>query len=242
MRYGVISDIHSNLEALQAVLEDSEREGVDGYLCAGDIVGYGADPVECIALVRSLKPKILIAGNHEWGVLGMLDLDYFNEYAASAVIWTKNAVGKKDTGYLKSFQLVHEGGDFAMVHGTLNDPEQFRYIFDKDDAYETAGAMKAPVCFVGHSHIAGIYIYEKGKMRTAGKTKVKIDKDGKYVINVGSVGQPRDRDPRASYAIYDDAGRTVEMRRVEYDIAAARTKIVNAGLPAWLAERLTEGK
>jgi len=242
MRYCIISDIHSNLEAFKAVLENSEKEDIDAYLCAGDVIGYGADPVECIALVRSIKPKVLIAGNHEWGVLDLLDLDYFNEYAKEAIARTKTMIGKEDAGYLKSFQLTYEGKNFTVVHGTLEAPAKFYYIFDEDDAYATTEIMKTPVCFVGHSHIAGIYYYENREMRSVTKGAVRIDRAKRYVINVGSVGQPRDGDPRSAYAIYDEDDQVVEIRRVAYDIEAARKKIVNAGLPGRLAERLSEGR
>jgi len=242
MRYCLISDIHSNLEAFQAVLEAASKEGIDRYLCVGDVVGYGADPQTAIMLVKSLEPEVLIAGNHDWGVLGLLDLEYFNEYAEAAVIWTQGILNKDERDYLKSFRLVYDGDDFTLVHGSLDEPSKFRYILDADDAYTTMKLMKRPLCFVGHSHVPGIFHSEKNKIVFIKGAKVKIDQGGKYVVNIGSVGQPRDGDPRASFAIYDTGTATVEIKRVAYDIKGAQEKILKANLPEHLAIRLAGGR
>ncbi len=242
MRYYVISDIHGNLEALHSVLEDISTQDTGEYLCIGDLVGYGADPQGVIRIVQSIAPKILIAGNHDWGMLDLLDLEYFNEYAKEAAIWTKSVLNKEEMDYLKSFRLVYEGEVFTLVHGSLDDPEKFYYIFNGDEAYFTMRLMKTPLCFVGHTHAAGIFYFYDGKMGYTQEAKIKIDYSKKYVINVGSIGQPRDRDPRASYAIYDDEVGAVEIRRVDYDIKTTQKKILDAGLPAWLASRLSQGR
>lgn len=242
MRYAVISDIHSNLEALRAVLMDSSSFKVDNFICAGDIVGYAASPKECIAAVRSVCPKILIAGNHDYGVIELLDLEYFNERSRNAVLWTKGVLSQDDLDYLKTFVLLREEAKFTIVHGSLDNPGKFHYIFGRGDAYETVELMKTPVCFVGHSHVAEIFHFRENKMTRSTGPKIKIEYEDKYVINAGSIGQPRDGDPRASYAVYDDEEGTVEIRRVEYDIKAAQRKIMDAGLPLWLASRLAEGR
>ena len=241
MRYGLISDIHGNLEALQAVLDLLLKERIDRYLCIGDVVGYGADPKACMRLIKKLEPAALVAGNHEWGTVELLGLEYFNEYAREAVIWTKRALSKDDADYLKSFRLVYEDEAMTLVHGTLDAPAEFHYLLNSHDAYLTMMQMKTPVCFVGHSHIPGIFYYDDGvvSLRPA---KVKVDRDKRYVINIGSVGQPRDSDPRASYAIYDNEDDTVEIRRAAYDIKKAQGKILEAGLPKVLAYRLSEGR
>ena len=242
MRYGLISDIHSNLEALNAVLEALAEERIDAYICVGDIVGYGANPEECVKIVRSLKPEILIAGNHEWGTLGSLDLDYFNEYAVEAITWTKGILGESELRYLKSFELVKEIKDITLVHGSLDEPSEFHYIFDAADAGKTLRLSKTRLSIVGHSHIPGIF-YCDGKMPKIVKGfKAKIEPDKKYVVNIGSIGQPRDGDPRASFAIYDEDAATIEIKRVRYNIEEAQAKILAAGLPAWLASRLAEGR
>ena len=242
MRYAVLSDIHGNLEALKAVLDDISGERIDQYLSLGDIVGYGADPKECIRIIRSLEPVVLVAGNHEWGVLALKELEYFNDLAARAVLWTRATLDKEEIEYLKSFELVHEDEKITVVHGTLNMPEEFYYIFDTDDAYVTISNMKNPICFVGHTHVPGIFASEDSKTVYIEDTKIRIDCERKYVINAGSVGQPRDGDPKASYVIYDDEETTIEIKRVEYDVKKAREKILRAGLPAPLAERLLEGR
>jgi len=242
MKYAIIADIHGNLEALTAVTGAAAKEKVDAYLCIGDVVGYGADPAETIRLTRSLDPKVVVAGNHEWGVLGLLDIDYFNEYAAAAIEWTKGVLSQEDLDYLKSFRMEYDEGNFTLVHGSLDMPAKFSYILDEDDAYITMKLMRTPVCFVGHTHLPGIFYFEDGTIQFTKGPEVKLEHEKKYIINVGSVGQPRDGDPRASYVIYDDTLSTVVVKRVAYDIEAAQKKIKKAGLPAWLAGRLAEGR
>ncbi|MCM8761284.1 MAG: metallophosphatase family protein [Candidatus Omnitrophica bacterium] len=242
MRYGILSDIHSNLEAFDAVCAALTKERLDACLFIGDLVGYGADPHECIIKMKSLAPKVLIAGNHDWGVLGLLDMDYFNEYAASAVAWTARMLKPAEMDYLKSFVLFHEEGNFTLVHGSLNQPAKFNYILDDDDAFLNMRLSRTPLCFVGHSHYPAIFILESDGAIRVPAVKVKIEGNKKYVVNVGSVGQPRDGDPRASYVIYDDEDNTVEIRRIIYDVERAQEKILKAGLPAWLATRLAEGR
>ena len=242
MRYALISDIHGNLEALEAVIAELSRQRIDEYLSIGDVVGYGADPSRCIDIVRSLKPKALIAGNHEWGVAGFLGLDYFSEYAAAGIVWTKNILSPSEIEYLKSFKLVCEGDGFVLVHSGLTEPEKFPYIVDSNDALRTMKLMKKPLLFVGHTHAAEIYYSDKEKARETIEPHVLIEGSKLYVVNIGSVGQPRDMDPRASYALYDSDKHTVEIRRVAYDIEKAKAKILKAGLPETLALRLSEGR
>ncbi|MDD5496318.1 MAG: metallophosphoesterase family protein [Candidatus Omnitrophica bacterium] len=242
MRYGLISDIHGNLEAFQASLEALSKLNIDKYLCIGDIVGYGADPKACIALVKSLEPVALVSGNHEWGVLGLLDLEYFNEYAKEAILWTKVALDKGDSDYLLSFRLIYKDDGMTLVHGTLDHPEDFNYTLDINDAYISMKLMKTSLCFVGHSHVPGIFYSEGDGIKANAAPEVKIEEDRKYVVNIGSIGQPRDGDPRASYAVFDDEKKTVEIRRVAYDIKKAQEKILKAGLPGRLASRLSLGE
>lgn len=242
MRYYLISDIHGNLEALQAVLEDISKQKDGEYLCIGDLVGYGADARDIIKKVRSLKPQVLIAGNHDRGAIGLLGLDYFNEYAKASLQWTKKILDKEELDYLATFKLVHEETSFTMVHGSLDTPEKFYYIFSGDDARDTMKLMNTPLCFVGHTHIAGIFYSDKDRVLYTNGPKIKIDPKRKYVINAGSVGQPRDMDPRASYGIYDEEEAEVEIRRVRYNILEAQKKILDAGLPPYLASRLSEGR
>lgn len=242
MRYAVISDIHGNLEAFQAVLGALSTERIGGYLFTGDIVGYGADPKECIKMLKQLDPAVAIAGNHDWGVIGKIDVSYFNEYAQEAVLWTRDVLDAEETNYLNSLPLVYEDEKITLVHGALNMPEEFYYIFDVEDAYVTLSQMKNCLCFVGHSHVPGIFVSNHTKAEYVERSGIKIDRDRRYIVNVGSVGQPRDGDSRASFAIYDDEEMTVEIKRVGYDIAKAKEKILDAFLPPSLAERLSEGR
>ena len=241
MRYGLISDIHGNLEAFQAVLDALSKERIDEYLSIGDVVGYGADPGACMRLIKSIKPQALIAGNHDWGVVGLTDIGYFNDMARAAVIWTRGVLGRDELDYLKTFRLVYERGDIILVHGTLVQPENFSYMLSAYDAYSTMEAMKACLCFVGHSHVPGIFYLQDDRAMPARPSRFKIDRRKKYVVNVGSIGQPRDYDPRASYCVYDDEECTVEIKRIEYDIKRAQGKILKAGLPQELAFRLSRG-
>ena len=242
MRYAVISDIHGNLEAFTAVLDALAGERIDSYLFVGDVVGYGADSKECIKLLRSLNPSVAIAGNHEWGVLEKTDVSNLNDLARDAVIWTRKVLDKDEIEYIRSFDLVYEDQRMTLVHGTLNMPEEFYYIFDTEDAYVTISRMKNMVCFVGHSHVSGIFASNHSKVEYIESADIRMDGERKYLINVGSVGQPRDGDPRASYAVYDDENAEVRIKRVEYDVKKAQEKILRAGLPPKLAHRLSEGR
>jgi predicted phosphodiesterase len=240
MRYAVISDIHGNLEAFEAVLEAISKDKVDKYLFLGDVVGYGADPSTCIRLLKSIAPAIMITGNHEWGVLNQIDISYFNDAARSALVWNRDTLDQSDIAFIKSFELVYEGKEFSMVHGELSSPEEFSYILNDYDAYHNMKSMKSPICFVGHSHVAGVY-YSGTRVKFT-TDKILIEPNKKYVVNAGSVGQPRDSNPLAAYVIYDDKESTVEVKRVAYDIKKAQDKILQAGLPPILAYRLAQGR
>lgn len=240
VRYGIFSDIHSNLEAFQTVIEAYKKENIDRYLCVGDVVGYGADPSECIDKIKQLD-ALTVAGNHDWAAVELTDITYFNQVAKQAIIWTRDKISKEDKDLLRSLKLVHEVTDFVLVHGTLNNPEEFNYLLDVELAMVDFGLMKKNISFVGHSHIAGIFIEENSKISYSVQAKIKIDPKKKYIVNVGSVGQPRDRDNRASYGIFDTDKKEVYIKRVEYDIARTQEKIIGAGLPPFLAARLSSG-
>lgn len=226
MRYAILSDIHGNLEALEASLERLNSEKIDAYISPGDIVGYGADPSGCIKIVRSLDPTASVAGNHDQAVVGSFDPAGFNEYAKAAVLWTRSVLSAAELEYLKSLPLVKEGKVFSVVHGSLEDPQEFNYILNRADAARSMRHMATPLLFVGHSHVPAIYGHEGSPKR---------------IVNAGSVGQPRDGDPRASFVIYDDSTGDVSIVRVEYDIEKARKKIIDAGLPEFLGDRLRGG-
>lgn len=240
MKYAVFADMHANLEAYQAVLGSIEREKVDKYFCVGDVVGYGADPAGCIEITEELD-CVTVAGNHDWATVGLVDIGYFNPHAKTAVLWTREAISTRNAEYLKKLQLVYEDDELTMVHGTLNRPEEFQYVPDTRAAYPTMEIMKTKITFIGHSHAAGIFTLENGEPGYSVKPKVNIEPQKKYLVNVGSVGQPRDRDWRAAFCIYDRDNQSIEIKRVEYDIKKTQKKILKAGLPEVLAHRLAEG-
>lgn len=240
MRYAIISDIHSNLEALEAVLASLKGERIDAYMSTGDIVGYGADPVACVERVRALDPAI-VAGNHDWAVAGRLSLDFFNAYAREAIEWTRARLDPDAVRWLGSLPLVKRMGDVTLVHATLHAPENFDYLLTAYDAFLSLEVLESTVCFVGHSHVP-VTFADNGRVTFSFSSEFDLATVHKAIVNAGSVGQPRDGNPQASYGIYDDETRRVEVRRVDYDVAAATSKILAAGLPSILAERLWVGK
>lgn len=241
MRYAILSDIHANLEALRAVLGDA-RGRADTLLCLGDIVGYGADPEACIELVAE-HCRLTVGGNHEHAVAGRIDLGWFNPYARAAAEWTHDRLDDDQRAWLGSLPLVSEAGDATLVHASPAHPEDWDYLVSAEDGFGAFGAFTTRLCFVGHSHLPGRWVQGSwGQAHAAGTQAVTIDPGCRYIVNVGSVGQPRDRDPRAAYALWDVEARTVTIRRVAYDLAAARAKIIAAGLPKFLADRLAEGR
>lgn len=241
MRYAVFSDVHSNLEAFESVLESLKKSNIDRYLFIGDIVGYGADPKECIAVLRRLNPSI-VAGNHDRAAVGLMETDYFNEAARSAVVWTKDHICESDRLFLNGMELIQETKDFCLVHGTLQHPEGFDYMLDEYRAQKTFSLLKQKICFVGHSHSPGVFIEEGEKIYYREPETLSLEDGKRYIVNDGSVGQPRDNDPRACFCIYDDDSGGIEFMRAAYDVALAQKKIIKAGLPRSLADRLSFGR
>lgn len=241
MRYAIFADVHSNLEALRVVVEHYYIQSIDRYIFLGDIVGYGGDPKDCIDILRDLKP-LAVAGNHDWGVSGKLSTNYFNLHAKESIIWTKKQIKKDDLSYLEKFHLEIEDGNFICVHGSLKSPHEFNYVFDIDDAVVNFQLFKKKLCFVGHTHRPGIYCLNNDNVSYSEDAEVSLEEDKRYIVNVGSVGQPRDGDPRACCCVYDDQNQTVEIIRLNYDVAQAASSIVNQGLPTSLANRLYDGR
>lgn len=240
MRYAVIGDIHGNLEALEAVYSSIDTEKIDQIICVGDIIGYGANPVECIDLIRKRCSKV-IAGNHDYAAIGLTDIDYFNPFAKDALIWTSERLGENEINYIASLKLIEREDGFTIVHATLDKPREWGYILNTFDAAVHFELQTDPLCFIGHSH--GAVVYMKKENFVSGHRFVsKIELGCKYVINVGSVGQSRDGDYRASYVIYDFELETLKLKRVEYDVHTAQRKILEAGLPQILADRLSVGR
>ncbi|MFH1683575.1 MAG: metallophosphoesterase family protein [Candidatus Margulisiibacteriota bacterium] len=242
MLYGIISDIHSNLEALDVVLNQLDR--VEKLICLGDIVGYGPNPNECVEKVKGLNIPT-VAGNHDKAVTCEMDMKWFNPNAREAVVWTQRTIFQENFEYLKKLPLVLEEDDFQFVHGSLRSPLE-EYVTSIADALPTFELMKKPICFVGHSHIPTFIAQKKdgnfdGRMLTDGE-EILVEEYEKIIINVGGVGQPRDSDPRASYGIYDSKTKIFSLHRVEYNIEQVQKKMKAAGLPDPLIYRLEFGK
>lgn len=241
MRWGIICDIHGNLEALQAVLSSLTKEDINSYLCLGDIVGYGADPQGCISEIKRLNPQT-IAGNHDWASAGIFDVTYFNPTAQKAIVWTAQNITDEDKQFLKNLPLVHQQAEMTLVHGSLSSPEQFEYILDLSSAQKTFQLLPTQFCFIGHSHTPGTFIKDDHGCTFTFQTKIKIKKAQKCIVNAGSVGQPRDGNPQGSYVVFDSDSKELAIKRVTYDIQRAQNKIIKAGLPRTLAERLAIGR
>jgi len=239
MRYGIFSDVHSNIEAFTTAIEYYKKEKIDTFIFLGDIVGYGANPKEAISLLRTLKP-VSIAGNHDWAVIDKLTTDYFNEYAKEAIVWTKTQLAQ-EFDYLREFPLTYQNENFFCVHGSLNNPKDFNYIWGINDARENFDLLKTKILFVGHSHRAQIYYKNVKGIFFHPEASISIKAGEKYIVNVGSIGQPRDRDSRLSLCIYDSEEGIVSIKRMQYNIKLAAEKITNAGLPQILASRLFVG-
>ncbi len=251
MRYAVLSDIHSNLEALTAVLDHLASERVDRYLCLGDVVGYGADPAACLARLEERQATV-VAGNHDHACIGKLDLGWFNDAARAAVRWTRDRLSFAELDTLRRWPLTTTVDAFTLAHATLHHPQRFDYLVDIAQALDTLAICRTPLGLVGHTHLPCILEYDRAQRRLArvltgpGELADVAYHDDpsrmRYLINPGSVGQPRDGDPRASAAIIDTDAKRIAIRRVAYDVAAAQRKIHQAGLPAFLADRLAIGR
>lgn len=244
MKYGIFSDVHGNQEAFGAVLRAMEEQKVDHYVFLGDIVGYGADAKACIRLLRDLIKRtgcICVGGNHDHAVCGLSSYEDYSRPARAAVEWTKKALNAQEMDFLRQLPLVQEVDGFCAVHAGMDSPEKWGYVFDIDDADRNFQAFTQPLCFIGHSHKPIIFT-AADEVDWVVSDALQLKPGTRYIVNVGSVGQPRDSDPRACFAVYDSAAGTVHIRRVEYDIAAAQAKILQAGLPKILADRLALGK
>jgi diadenosine tetraphosphatase ApaH/serine/threonine PP2A family protein phosphatase len=240
MKYAIFGDIHANLEALQTVLEDAAAEGCDHHVCLGDVVGYNANPRECLEIVRSLDCPV-VKGNHDEEACLKTSLDTLNPLAAHALKWTRDALTEDDRQWLNALKLVRQVRDFTIVHATLDTPGGWGYVTNKFDAMASFSYQFTMLCFHGHTHTPRIYVKD-GSVEALPASEVHLQLGRKYFINAGSVGQPRDGDWRASYAVYDADAQTVTIRRLEYDIATTQRKIREAGLPEMLANRLAAGK
>jgi len=235
----IVSDIHGNLDALDAVLDSIRDQSVDHTACLGDIVGYGPQPLECLQALRRMNATI-VAGNHDFAVTAKLDISTFNPLARESALWTRAALDSESLSFLSQLPLVEDLDGFTIVHGALHAPQLFDYIQSCYEASLSLAAMEQAVCFVGHSHVPIAFV-QNGLISYCTDRTIPIDPEARTIVNVGSVGQPRDRDPGACYATYDTDASEVMLHRVHYDVDSTGAKIDAAGLPPPLGERLRVG-
>ncbi len=240
MKYGILGDIHGNLEALEAVLEEMDRSGVEKYISVGDLVGYGANPCEVISRVREIGATV-VAGNHDFAAVEKLNIDFFNTYARESALWTRKTLSEEDKEFIRTLRLVEQEANFTVVHSTLYSPELFEYIQTSYDAHLAFEQQTAPLSFMGHSHVP-VNFFNRKNVSFNMETDVPVDDSIRTMVNVGSIGQPRDENPDSVCCIYDTEEKMVHITRTRYDVEKAAKKIINAGLPEILAERLKYGR
>jgi diadenosine tetraphosphatase ApaH/serine/threonine PP2A family protein phosphatase len=245
MRYAIVSDIHGNLEAFQAVLRNIEAEGgVDRIWCLGDIVGYGPDPSKCIELLRQ-HDHVSVAGNHDLCATGMVDSSDFHSDAAVACRWTESQLSTEEMEYIAGLPTRASEEDFTLAHGSPREPI-WEYLISTYSARISFEYFDTPYCLVGHSHVPLVFAFHDASGEC---TAHEFPSDtptsltgNRLIINPGSVGQPRDSDPRASYAVYDRDSGVIQLHRVPYDIAVTQQRMTDYGLPCRLASRLSYGR
>jgi predicted phosphodiesterase len=259
MKYVIMGDIHSNLEALKAVLAYCKTQKLDNYICIGDIVGYNANPVECLDLIQNLNLHMAVRGNHDEYAGLDSELAGFNPFAKTAILWTRERLNLRQKRWLvqKKLKEIDPKNSITVVHATLDSPASWGYIFDNYHAIDNFSYQYTKLCFCGHSHVPVFFKkcsniksdklvvslpeWEKMNGKEVQEIVVDLDNDSKYLVNVGSVGQPRNGDPRASFVVFDAYRKTVKRVSLQYDVKKAQEKIINAGLPTVLAERLSAG-
>ncbi len=237
MRCAIFADIHGNLEALETALSYTRRHHLSRFLVLGDSIGYGADPNECLKWAIE-NASLHVRGNHEAAVLNEAIREHFTDWARKAIDWTAKQLKPGLAAKVKELPYLQIEGSLTLAHGTIHDPEEFHYLFSESDAHKCFLAMQTVYGFVGHSHVPSFFAEKEG---TGGRLKegvLKLRKDERYVLNPGSIGQPRDRDPRLSFGIFDEEELTFEIIRLPYDNKKASEKILAAGLPPELAYRL----
>jgi predicted phosphodiesterase len=242
LRFLILSDIHGNLQALDAVLADAAPRGYDQVLVLGDLVGYGANPADVLARICALRPQAMVRGNHDKVCCGLAEPEGFNDDAIVSAAWTAGALSDSERAQLKALPQgpIAINDDLEICHGAPFDEDY--YIFDKPDGERALDAMTRQVCFFGHTHMPAAFAKHDGRVVVPRfSSTLSIQPHSRICINAGSAGQPRDGDWRAAYGIFDADRLSVEFIRVEYDVAAAQDRIRRAGLPHWLADRLELG-
>ncbi len=242
MRYGLISDIHGNLEALNAVLSEIDKLQIDTILCLGDVVGYGPNPNECASIVKE-RAAVCLIGNHDEAALGRVDLEFFNYIAREAIEWTMKQLNAESVDYLTPLPYTHEFENNLLVHASPDEPRRWNYIISLEDAEQSFAAFEQQLCFIGHSHTPWVIdLPPEGRMQVRQDYPLTFREPHRYLINVGSVGQPRDRNPAAAFGILDTKKNEYVLKRTTYDVAKTQKKIRAQGLPSFLADRLASGQ
>lgn len=242
MRYALVSDVHSNLEAFRAVLRDIRDMGADRILFLGDIVGYGPSPNECMEILLKVA-DLSLGGNHDWAVVGKTSDDYFNPYAKAAVDWTRSVLLDDYVDFLRRTRPEDVFDDFQVAHSSPCEPSEWRYIMSQRDALENLGCLKKQICFVGHSHQPLIIEFDTNRsIKVLREERMVLNPELKYIVNIGSVGQPRDSNVNACWVLYDSDDGSVTFRRVAYDVEAVQRKMRGIGLPQYLIDRLAVGR
>ena len=242
MRIGIFSDVHANIEALTAVISAYQSESIDKYVCIGDVVGYGASPNECCDIIRNLA-DFTILGNHDAAVAGRMDYSYYYDAARHALDLHSRQLSEENMAWLRTLPYQRRDGEVNFCHGSPVNLEEFEYIFSIEQASRCLDMWDdlGMVTFIGHSHLCKSFALTKEEVFEVVATKFTIRPDHKYIVSVGSVGQPRDYDPRASYTIYDSVERSFEFKRVAYDVETSAQKIFNTDLERNFANRLFLG-
>jgi predicted phosphodiesterase len=241
MKYAILGDIHANLEALTATLEDADSQGAERFVCTGDIVGYNADPKACLHRLRAINCQ-MVQGNHDYYAACNENMDLFTPMARRSIHWTRKQLSSFDRKFLRELPMILDIDAFTIVHSSLSSPQRWNYIFKRKAAEAHFRNQFNQVCFFGHTHVPLAFIRNDQQTEKGFYDELLIRPNAQYLINVGSVGQPRDRNPNAAYVVYDTATNTIQMRRVEYDIETAQKKIRAAGLPFRNALRLSSGR
>jgi len=242
MKYGFFSDVHANLEALKACIIDFRSEKLDKVFFLGDAVGYGPFPDECVKLINEVA-AVKLMGNHDYAALGLMETDFFNQYAAESMGWTKNSISRKTVEIMANFELRYEIENVLLVHSSPKDPETWHYILDMDDAKESFDYFKHRMCLIGHTHRPFIVQLDgTGEAVLSRQSEETLSDDKRYLVNIGSVGQPRDGDPRSCYLIYDTQTSIIRHKRVAYNVKATQKDMARVGLPEYLIERLAVGR
>lgn len=240
MKYAIIADIHANLEALEVVLDDIKAQACTHVACLGDVVGYNANPKECLEIIRGMNIPC-VKGNHDEYCSSEEGLEGFNPHAEEAIQWTRAQLSEDDRKWLRDLKYVRMISSFTLVHATLDGPQRWGYVFDKLAAAASLTYQNTSVCFFGHTHVPLAFVKDS-QVRGGTYSKFKVEPGKKYFVNVGSVGQSRDGVPKATYVVFDVTEGTIELRRLDYDMATTQQKILDAGLPPRLAERLAQGR